>query len=231
MSVTTVERLDLRFEPKSWAFAEQRRSEIDALFAEKQRANPRLWNGRVLLMHRFHIQAGVLHGAFLETDYASMNAWLSWGMPDAGIWDCFGAAAVMGSDGSFLLGQMAPHTANAGRVYFPCGTPDLSDMADSVVDFEHSIARELLEETGLRVDEFQAEPGWTILQERARLVAYKVLRAGWPGEALRDRVESHIKRDPQGELAAARLVRGAMDITPAIPDYAAAFLRHRWRQS
>ena len=78
MSVTTVERLDLRFEPKSWAFAEQRRSEIDALFAEKQRANPRLWNGRVLLMHRFHIQAGVLHGAFLETDYASMNSWLSW---------------------------------------------------------------------------------------------------------------------------------------------------------
>jgi len=229
MTVTTVERLDLRFEPKSWAFAEQRRTEIDALFAQKQRANPRLWNGRVLLLHHFHIEAGVLHGAFLEADYASMNSWLGWGMPDAGISDCFGAAAVMGSDGSFLLGQMAAHTANAGRIYFPCGTPDLSDVADGMVDFDHSIARELLEETGLRVDEFQAEPGWTILQQRARVVAYRVLRAPEPGEALRDRVEAHIKSDPHSELAAAHLVRSPTDITPAIPDYAATFLRHRWR--
>ena len=229
MTVTMVERLDLRFEPKSWAFAEERRSEIDALFAEKQRANPRLWNGRVLLMHRFHIEAGVLHGAFLETDYASLNSWLSWGRPDAAIWDCFGAAAVMGSDGSFLLGEMASHTANAGRVYFPCGTPDLSDVADGLVDFEHSIARDLLEETGLRVDEFHAEPGWTILEERGRVVAYRALRAREPGEALRDRVEAHIKGDLSSELAATHLVRNTTDITPAIPDYAAAFLRYRWR--
>jgi len=229
MMVTGVEQLDLRFEPKSWAFAEQRRAEIDAMFAEKQRANPHLWNGRVLLMHRFNIEADVLRGAFLETDYASLNSWLSWGRPDADIWDCFGAAAVMGSDGTFLLGQMASHTANSSRIYFPCGTPDLSDVTDGTVDFDHSIARELLEETGLRVNEFQAEPGWTVLQERARLVAYKVLRAHEPGAALRDRVEAHIKSDPHSELAAVHLVREAADITPAIPDYAATFLRHRWR--
>jgi 8-oxo-dGTP pyrophosphatase MutT (NUDIX family) len=228
MTVTTVERLDLRFEPKSWAFAVERRTEIDALFAQKQRANPRLWNGRVLLMHRFSIEADVLHGAFLETDYASMNAWLSWGMPETGIWDCFGAAAVMGCDGSFLLGQMAAHTANAGRIYFPCGTPDLSDVAGGMVDFDHSIARELLEETGLRVDDFQAERGWIILQAPGRIVAYKVLRASEPGEALRLRVEAHIKSDPHGELAAAHLVRSATDIAAAVPDYAATFLRHRW---
>ena len=229
MTVTRVERLDLRFEPKSWAFAEERRAEIDALFAEKQRANPRLWNGRVLLLHRFKIDAAVLRGAFLETDYASLNSWLSWGRPDADIWDCFGAAAVMGSDGAFLLGKMAAHTANAGRIYFPCGTPDPSDIVDGKVDFEHSIGRELLEETGLRAGEFQAEPGWTILQERGRIVAYKVLRAGEPGEALKGRVEAHIKRDAHSELAAVHLVRDLSDITTAIPDYAAAFLRHRLR--
>jgi 8-oxo-dGTP pyrophosphatase MutT (NUDIX family) len=229
MTVASVERLDFRFEPKRWAFAERRRTEIDALFAEKQRANPRLWNGRVLLMHRFSIEADALRGAFLETDYASLNSWLSWGRPEAGIWDCFGAAAVMGSDGTFLLGKMAPHTANAGRIYFPCGTPDLSDVADGVVDFDHSIRRELLEETGLRVDEFQAEPGWIILQERARVVAYKVLRAREPAEGLRKRVEAHIKSDPHSELAAVHLVRGVSDITTAVPGYAATFLRHRWR--
>jgi 8-oxo-dGTP pyrophosphatase MutT (NUDIX family) len=229
MTAISIERLDLRFEPKPWPFAEERCAEITALFARKQRANPRLWNGRVLLMHRFSIDGGVLHGAFLQTDYASLNSWLAWDMPEAGVWDCFGVAAVLGSDGAFLLGQMAPHTANAGHVYFPCGTPDLSDVADGVVDFEHSIARELLEETGLRVDEFHAEPGWTILQERGRVVAYKVLRAPERGEALRGRVEAYIKSDPHSELAASRLVRGPAEITSSIPDHAAAFLRYRWR--
>ena len=96
MTVTIVERLDLRFEPKPWPFAEQRRAEIDALFAQKQRDNPRLWNGRVLVMHRFNFEGGVLRGAFLETDYASFNSWLTWGRPDTDVWDCFGSAAVMG---------------------------------------------------------------------------------------------------------------------------------------
>jgi len=229
MTVITVDRLDLRLEPKPWVFAEERRADIDALFARKQRANPRLWNGRVLLMHRFAVRDRVLEGAFLETDYASLSSWLAWGMPEARIWDCFGAAAVMGSDGAFLLGEMAPHTANAGRIYFPCGTPDLSDVADGRVDFAHSIGRELLEETGLPLDEFDSEPGWIILQERARIVAYKVLRAPDPGERLKHRVEAHIQSDPHGELASVHLVRSIKDITPAIPDYAASFLRYRWR--
>jgi 8-oxo-dGTP pyrophosphatase MutT (NUDIX family) len=228
VEIAAVERLDLRFEPKPWAFAQQRRAEIDTLFAARQRANPRLWNGRVLLMHRQRIERGVLHGGFLETDYASFHSWLAWDRPAAEVWDCFGAAVVMASDGAFLLGQMAAHTANAGRIYFPCGTPDPSDVVAAEVDFNHSITRELTEETGLDPKEFAAEPAWTILQERSRLVAYKVLRAPEPGHVLRQRVEAHITNELEGELAAVRLVKGPADLDPAMPSYVAAFLRHRW---
>src|SRR3954468_7402477 len=119
VEITAVERLDFRFEPKPWSFAQQRRAEIDAFFTARRRANPRLWNGRVLLLHQRRIERGVLHGAFLETDYASFHSWLAWDRPPAEVWDCFGAAVVMASDGAFLLGQMAAHTANAGRIYFP----------------------------------------------------------------------------------------------------------------
>jgi 8-oxo-dGTP pyrophosphatase MutT (NUDIX family) len=229
MTVTTVERLDLRLVPKPWAFAQARRAEIDAFFAERQRANPRLWNGRVLIMHEHRIEAGALHGAFLETDYASFHSWLAWDRPPAEAWDCFGSAAVLASDGVFLLGRMAAHTANAGRVYFPCGTPDPSDIVRGVVDFDRSIARELMEETGLDAAEFIAEPGWTIVQEPARVVAYKVLRAPETGEALRARVAAHLARHPDGELTGIRLARSPADLDGAVPDYAAMFLRHRWR--
>ena len=50
-SLFHVDRLELAFEPKPWAFADERRAEIDAFFAELQREKPALWNGRVLLLH------------------------------------------------------------------------------------------------------------------------------------------------------------------------------------
>ena len=228
MTVSQVERLDLRFEPKSWAFAEHRRAEIDAHFVAAQCANPKLWNGRVLLKHEYELAGGVLRGSFFETDYASFHAWLRWDRPPAEACDCFGAAAVLSSDGAFLLGQMAAHTANAGRVYFPCGTPDPSDIRNGMVDFDHSTSRELLEETGLDVAAFKAEPGWIIVEEGARVVAYKMLRANEPGALLRQRVEKHMAKEMVSELAAIKLVRGPTDLVPEMPDYVRTFLRHVW---
>ena len=95
-----VDRLELSFKPKPWAFAVERRAEIDANFAKRRRENPALWNGRVLLLYRQVVQDGLLRGDFLETDYASFSAWTAMGRPPAGVHDCFGAAAVVGDDGA-----------------------------------------------------------------------------------------------------------------------------------
>src|SRR5665213_3308908 len=153
--VYRIDRLDLSFTPKPWAFAQERRADIDAFFAELQRENPALWNGRVLLLHGQVLAEGVLRGSYLETDYASFAAWRRWGKAE-GIHDCFGAAAVMSSDGAFLLGRMAPHTFNDGKIYFPSGTPDPGDIIEGKVDLEFSLRRELKEETGLDAAEFMA---------------------------------------------------------------------------
>ncbi|MGH6666019.1 MAG: NUDIX hydrolase, partial [Pseudolabrys sp.] len=127
VSVMPIDRLALAFAPKPWAFAAERRADIDEYFAALCRDKPSLWNGRVLLLHDHAVADGVFRGAYLETDYASFAAWRYWGRPPAGVCDCFAAAAIMAADGAFLLGVMGPHTANAGRIYFPCGTPDPGD--------------------------------------------------------------------------------------------------------
>ncbi len=70
-----VDRLELTFAPKPWAFAIERRAEIDAYFGALQREKPAIWNGRVLLLHAQVVRDGVFRGDYLETDYASFAAW------------------------------------------------------------------------------------------------------------------------------------------------------------
>ena len=132
-------RLDLRFEPGAWPFAVERRAEIDAHFAKLRAEKPEMWNGRVLLLRRGEIADGVLAGAYLETDFASFIAWRDWGFPDTTIRNCFPMAALRSADGAFLLGEMGPHTATAGQIYFPAGTPDPNDIVGETVDLERGV--------------------------------------------------------------------------------------------
>ena len=64
MTIVPVERLELVLSPRPWPFADQRRAEIAAHFDALRRANPALWNGRVLMLHRHAIRAPVFHGAY-----------------------------------------------------------------------------------------------------------------------------------------------------------------------
>ncbi len=228
-SLFRVDRLDLSFAPKPWAFADERRPEIDAYFTKLQSENVAIWNGRVLLLYSQTVANGVFRGAFLETDYASFAAWGHWGWPAAaGVHDCFGAAAVQSSDGAFLLGRMAPHTKNAGHIYFPAGTPDPSDIIDGKVDLDFSVRREFKEETGLDAAEFEAEPGWTTVVDHGRIVQIMTLRSKQNAEVLRRRIVEQLAREQRPEFSEIRIVRGPADFDPAMPRFVTAFLAQRF---
>jgi hypothetical protein len=227
-NVTRFARLELIYAPVPWPYADAHRAGIDAYFAQLKAAKPALWNGRVLLLHHYEIVEDLFRGMFLETDYASLRAWIGQGHPPAGIWDCFAAAAIRGSDGGWLLGVMGGHTANAEQAYFPCGTPDRDDVAGDRVDFEHSVARELAEETGLVAADFKAEPGWTLVRTGHDVVAVRVLHADATAAALRERVLANLARQRDPELAGIRIVRGPADLDDAMPRFVHAFLRDRW---
>lgn len=228
LSIIPVKRLELRFAPAHWAFAEEHRAEIDAHFAQLQRERPALWNGRVLLLHQWSLADGVFRAAYLETDFASFIAWRDWGFPDPTVRNCFSMGALQAADGPFLLGVMGAHTANAGKVYFPCGTPDPSDIAGNTVDLDGSVRRELAEETGLDSSSLDAEPGWTTVFAGPRIAQIKVLLARENATALRARIMDHLMQEQQPELADIRIVRGPADLDPMMPDFVVAFLRHRW---
>ena len=71
------------------------------------------------------------------------------GFPDTSFRHVFGDLIPRASDGALLLGKMSAHTANAGRVYFPGGAIDESDVFGDGIDIDHNITREMEEELGL----------------------------------------------------------------------------------
>jgi 8-oxo-dGTP pyrophosphatase MutT (NUDIX family) len=222
-----VTALDLGFAPRPWPFADERRAEIAAHFAIKQREKP-FWNGRVLLARDPVFTAERFSASFFEVDFASFLAWRDWGFPDAGVFNGFGMGALRACDGAFVLGEMGQHTANAGRIYFPAGTPDPDDIRGDAVDIAGSIAREIEEETGLTAADYRPHAHWDCVVAGSALAMIRILDVDLTGEALRDRIEANLARQDQPELSAIHLVRETRDLTSAMPRFVTAFFEKQF---
>jgi 8-oxo-dGTP pyrophosphatase MutT (NUDIX family) len=119
---------------------------------------------------------------------------------------------------------MGQHTSNAGRIYFPSGTPDLDDIRDGTVDISGSVTRELEEETGLVPGEYESEPDWHCIYTGPALAMIRILRVDMPGEALCARIEANLASQRQPELSAIHLVRDTRDLNAAMPRFVTAFI-------
>jgi hypothetical protein len=222
-----VTTLDLAFEPRPWPFAQARRDEIAAHFAIKQRERP-IWNGRILLGRNPVFAGERFSASYFEADFASFLAWRDWGFPDESVFNGFGMGALRCADGAFLLGEMGQHTSNAGRIYFPSGTPDLDDIRGDAVDIAGSVAREVLEETGLAPEHYRAAAHWDCVVSGAAIAMIRILDVEATGEALRERIEANLAAQDQPELSAIHLVRDSRDLTAAMPRFVTAFVEQQF---
>jgi len=223
-TIHRVTRLDLTLEPRRWAFAEERRAEITAYFLARQREIPQLWNGRVLLACDPNFASDCFSARYFETDFASFLAWRDWGCPDDTVFNGFGMGALRSSDGVFVVGEMAAHTANAGKVYFPSGTPDLDDLDGTTVDIAGSVAREVTEETGLTIADYQAAPYWDCVVSGGSIAMMRLLDSPWSGDVLRQRIEVNLAQQRSPELAGMHLVRHREDMTSAMPIFVTRYI-------
>ncbi|WP_426614277.1 NUDIX hydrolase [Bradyrhizobium sp. McL0616] len=231
MTSSTIHRvttLDLAVRPVVWPFAEERRAEIEAYFAEKQRERPKIWNGRILLGRDAVFTDGHLAATYFETDFASFLAWRDWGFPDPAVFNGFGMGALRTSDGAFVMGEMAHHTVNGGRIYFPSGTPDLDDVRDGTLDIPGSVVREIEEETGLIPADYAAEAEWHCVVTGQAIAMMQILNLDMPGEVARARIEANLADQAEPELSAIHLVRGMDDVTPTMPRFVTAFIAQQF---
>jgi len=219
-----VTALDLKVEAWPWPWAAAERARIDAHFAKCQAEKPGIWNGRVLVARNADFSGGRLLSSYFETDFASFLTWRDWGFPDRSVFNGFGMGALRSSDGAFVLGEMGSGTVNAGRIYFPGGTPDPDDVADGRLDIENNIRRELEEETGLTVEDYRPAPHWDCVVVGASIAIIRILDVDMSGDALKARIEANLARQEHPELSGIHLVRTRADFRASMPVFVTAFL-------
>ncbi len=223
-----VTTLDLGFVPRPWPFADERRAEISSAFRASSSRRSRSGTAACCWGAIRSSPASASRASYFETDFASFLAWRDWGFPDAGVFNGFGMGALRCSDGAFVLGEMGQHTSNAGRIYFPSGTPDLDDIRGDAVDIAGSVAREVLEETGLAPADYRADAHWDCVVSGCAIAMIRILDVDLTGEALRARIEANLARQEQPELSAIHLVRATRDLTAAMPRFVTAFFEKQF---
>ena len=231
VEVVALDDAEILLEPWTWRFALDRRDEIAHHFAKLQSERSGVWNGRVLLLNRYAIRDRVLRGACFETNFASLCAWRDWMPPDTGAYNFFVVAALQAADGAYLVGEMASDTAAAGRIYFPCGTPEPDDIgAGGAFDLAGNLRRELLEETGIELTELAAAPGWNLVRDHGFIGLLKRVTGRQTADELRQRILSNLAQQTRPEFTDIHIVRGPADLDPRMPPFVVAFLEHAWRQ-
>lgn len=227
MRIVPVQRVEAVLETGPWPWAERNRARIAANWERRRAQKPALYNGTVLVSTRVTVAGDALSVRCRAADYASFLALIDFGFPEPGTGNCFGATVLRTADGAILLGEMAAHTANGGRVYFPGGSLDPQDVrADGTIDIAASIRRELLEETGLGPDDVTFAPGFTAVFDGPRTAVLKEAHSPLTAAFLRERIEAFISREAEPELAGIRPVASMADVDHVtMPGYVTAFLQ------
>ncbi|MGL4290626.1 MAG: NUDIX hydrolase [Phreatobacter sp.] len=197
-----------------WTYAETHAEAIRSAWDQWIADKPAMFNGRVLLLAEGAAEGDVFRGRYMAVDYAEFLHFMRYGAADGSTRNAFALAGLTSADDCLLMGVMAAHTANAGKIYFPGGTPDLSDVVGARVDLDGSVRRELTEETGLQPDELDIEDGFWLREDDKRSAFVKVMRSPLAAAPLRALILERIAAVETPELADIHIVRDAGDLRP-----------------
>lgn len=227
--ITQLAAVTARFVTYDWAFPRENADAIAAHWQTRIARAPGMFDGTVLLCCDHAVADRAARLDLFATRYATFTYYRDTRHADARIADArianaFAAIVPWTSDGAVLLGEMGARTANAGQLYFPCGTPDPDDIQGARVDLAGSAARELAEETGLALPD-KAETDWVLLEGEGQLAFLRPVRFPETAARLVARIADHLGAEAEPELAGMHVVRGRDDIDAArMPGFVRAYL-------
>ncbi|MDR6818440.1 8-oxo-dGTP pyrophosphatase MutT (NUDIX family) [Neorhizobium sp. 2083] len=207
-TVFEVEAFDLSVLPGPHPLYAAHQSEIEANWELEAAANPHLFNGQMVLQNRLSFRDGVIVGEAHVIPYSTLLWWRKQRDP-AGAFHLFGFAVLVSSDGAIIAVRMSERTANPGQVYCAAGSLDLLDIVDGKLDLQANMRREVLEETGLDLDEARVEPQFFASHSGHRVVGFRFYRFDLAAEQMLARIAAHMVHDEEKEIAGAVAIRSA----------------------
>ncbi|MGU9978881.1 NUDIX domain-containing protein [Phreatobacter sp. HK31-P] len=197
-----------------WPYAIKHGADIAESWTKAIATSPALFDGEVLLIAESRVDGDRFEALYRPVRFSQFLHYMRHGEPDGRSRNGFALAGLTSADGALVMGVMGGHTANAGKIYFPGGTPDLSDVVEGQVDLEGSVRRELAEETGLAADEVSFEPGFWMAEDDKRCIFVKTVRSPLAAEDLRRIILDRLAQQTEPELAGIHIVRDASDLMP-----------------
>ena len=226
-SVLKVETVALNMAEREWDYARSHADQIDEHWLRSSAANPGYFNGVIHLIDRLEVRGQQIRAELIKTDFKSFLFWRDAGFPtEAGVLDGFGSALIRSREGHILLGRQRAGNINAGLSYLPGGFIDARDVGpNGAINIKASIAREVFEETGLGETDVETMPGFIVTQTGRQVSFAAAFQSPLASHQLLSKIGSHLGKDPDSELEAMLVVRGAYDLQGlAMPPYARVLL-------
>jgi 8-oxo-dGTP pyrophosphatase MutT (NUDIX family) len=204
--VTPIRGLDLRVDCAPHPLELKHADAIAAHWRQEQTDNPALYNGRVILQRQMRVEGGLVRAVGHEASFASFLWWRK--QPDlSGACHLFGYPVLVSGDGALIAVEMARHTANPGQVYFAAGSLDPSDVVEGCCDLSGNMRREVLEETGLDLNDAEADAMMYASYRPHKLTLLRMYRFAEPAEVLLERIGEFARTADEQEISKAVAIR------------------------
>lgn len=204
------------------AYVQQHQTQIDENWQQEITANPTLYDGEIYLASQATLNNGVLLADYQRTSFRSLLYWRKDKSADKPF-HIFGSGVIVSSDNKLLLGQMATHNAVGGRIYFPAGSNDDQDIVDGAVDFDGNARREVLEETGIDLNDAVRKSGYTIVVSERSLALFRCYHFDQSGEELIRQAQQFIASEAVPELSHVLMIGQGDVLDERSPAYIHAF--------
>ncbi len=171
-------------------------------------ANPALYDGQMVLQSRITLSAGSVAATGHLVPFSTLLYWRK-AKPAGGAAHLFSIPVLMSSDKAVIAIQMGAHTANAGKVYCAGGSLEAEDIVDGRCDPDLNMAREVMEETGISLQEATDISGFHALHGDGYVTLFRVYRFAEHAETLLARIAAHTATEEEPEIAGAVAIRDA----------------------
>lgn len=216
--ILPVEQVDVRLELGEHPFETDNIAAIEDNWARETTANPSLFDGKVVLLSSLIYRARRLEGSCHAIRYATFMQWRRQRdlAPAA---HAYAHAMLVSSDNALIAARMGSHTANPGLVYFAAGSFEPIDFPNGQVDLDFNMAREVGEETGIKLEGLRRDPAYHAYSMSTGTVIFRRYYVPDTAERIARGIESFLAADSEPELDSPVIIRGVDDLPAGLASH------------